>query len=804
MNKIKRVSLIVLSIIMCFWTIEFVSIGRGLNVYGLTVAAADAASSVIRVKLSVGEPIEIAFTTSGTYSIGTQPLPSGQYRIKLENGSISMINEDGATLLTSSTTLMIQENLNPDPAAVNLISMRVADVTRKYLGSMKFWIDGTHIDAVNHVYLEKYLYGVVPYEMSDYFPLEALKAQAVAARCYAIKDLEGTRSGTYDIGDTSSDQVYKGYDPSLTNSKKAVDATAGKVLTYSGTIIDAYYSASNGGQTDRTENVWSTALPFFKIREDTYDLANPYSLQKVVYFPIGSEQDKVEGDPSSETISYSEDIMDPKLVDFLKTFAVKALVAKNATLPVGSKYAVLQDTITVKAITGMTAIQTDANPHCDHHPDSTDDEPHDADNCPSIDFTGLKMTVLLKVAQEDAAAEGGYRLVDYSWNFQFVISTYLKSVTYPQWEVFSTTSSLRIYAVERGKDANGAEAFKLINRRYGHGIGLSQRGAQQRAKDQNPDINQFQNILAFYYPKTVLADSGLVEPQLPPLPELIPAEITAPKEVTGLSAISSSYNSIKLNWTAVTDATRYIIYRATAPEGPYNYIAVLPGTSYVNSGLVTGTTYYYKIRAYTLFDTIKVYSEFSTVVSAKPIPTVPTGLTAISSSYNSIKLNWTAVTGATRYIIYRATAPEGPYNYIAVLPGTSYVYSGLVTGTTYYYKIRAYTLIDTIKVYSGVSTVVSAKPIPTVPTGLTAISSSYNSIKLNWTAVTGATRYIIYRATALEGPYYYIAVLPGTSYVNSGLVTGTTYYYKIRAYTLIDTIKVYSGISTVVSVKPLS
>jgi SpoIID/LytB domain protein len=65
------------------------------------------------------------------------------------------------------------------------------------------------VDVINHLYLEKYLYGVVPYEMSNSFPAGALKAQAVAARGYSVARLENARLLTYDISDTSSDQVYK-------------------------------------------------------------------------------------------------------------------------------------------------------------------------------------------------------------------------------------------------------------------------------------------------------------------------------------------------------------------------------------------------------------------------------------------------------------------------------------------------------------------------------------------------------------------------------------------------------------------
>lgn len=553
----KKIVLLILCLTLCFST--FVFIGED-SLLASTSLDADVPASIIRVKLSVGDVSEISFTINGIYSINSVQLPAGTYRVRNENNILSLINNDGVILYTNSSSLMLHENLNPDPSAFNLVTLRAGGVNRNYLGSMKFWLNGSYIEVINHVYLEKYLYGVVAYEMSDSFPLEALKAQTVAARCYAVKRLEGVRGARQDIGDTSSDQVYKGFNPSLANVRQAVDATAGQVLLYGNSIISTYYAASNGGQTDRTENVWSSALPYFKIREDPYDLANPASLQKIVYFPLGSQADKdeVNIDPTQR---YTQDDLDIRLLDFFRTQATQKLNSENASLPVGSQYDTNSSTIIVKAIVDMKAIQTSALPYCRHHAASTDSAPHDASNCPSIDFTGVIMTILLKVKQQNAEEAAGYKLVDYTWNFQFTISDYLKTSQYPQWQVFTPSNGLRIYAVESGNDPNGVASYKLINRRFGHGIGLSQRGAQQRAKDPNPEISQYQNILAFYYVNTVLADSGLTEPPILPIPT--PTPTPRPSEMPPLTVIFR-------DWDGTLIKTETVLYAgsATAPAAP--------------------------------------------------------------------------------------------------------------------------------------------------------------------------------------------------------------------------------------------
>lgn len=98
-----------------------------------------------------------------------------------------------------------------------------------YAGDLKLVNSGQGIDAYLTISMEDYLYGVVAYEMSDSFPLEALKAQAVAARTYAMRAKWNAGSREYDVVDTTADQVYKGYDPIYTRVIQAVNETRGIV-----------------------------------------------------------------------------------------------------------------------------------------------------------------------------------------------------------------------------------------------------------------------------------------------------------------------------------------------------------------------------------------------------------------------------------------------------------------------------------------------------------------------------------------------------------------------------------------------
>ncbi len=262
---------------------------------------------------------------------------------------------------------------------------------------------------------------------------------------------------------------------------------------------------------------------------------------------------------------------------------------------------------------------------------------------------------------------------------------------------------------------------------------------------------------------------------------------------TGVLAASASYSSVKVSWTAVPGATGYQVYRATSSTGAYALAGTVTSSSFTNTGLTAGTTYYYKVRSYA--GTTKVYSAFSSVVSARPVPAAPTSPKATPATYNSIKVTWAAVSGATNYELYRATSSTGTY---ALLTTTSYTYytnTSVNTGAAYYYKVRAYRLVGSTKVYGAFSAVASARTALGTPSSVKAAPVTYSSIKVTWSAVTGASGYVVYRATSSTGTYASVGTATSTSFTNTSIATGITYYYKVRAYRLVGSTKVYSSYS---------
>ncbi|MBM3803388.1 MAG: SpoIID/LytB domain-containing protein [Acidimicrobiia bacterium] len=147
---------------------------------------------------------------------------------------------------------------------------------RTYRGAMLLIPDAGRMRIVNKVPIEEYLYSVVASEVSPSWHMEALKAQAVAARTYAYYHVVHPRSpGKFDVFDDIRSQVYGGYSKEHARVREAVDATRGQILTSGGRVVLAYFTSNNGGTTADPQFVFGTALPYLKANADEYSTTQP-------------------------------------------------------------------------------------------------------------------------------------------------------------------------------------------------------------------------------------------------------------------------------------------------------------------------------------------------------------------------------------------------------------------------------------------------------------------------------------------------------------------------------------------------
>ena len=458
--------------------------------FALPVAAA-ADYSVIRVRLSASYD-DIDLGVKGVYLLKeTGAIISSDINISLSGSQL--VVRSGSNVLYTGTefTLVRQSGM--------LRQYNRQHGWRHYLGDMNYKVapdglGGYKLAVTNYVGLEDYLVGVVGYEMSNSFPLEALKAQAVAARSYAASKISPKAS--YDIVDTASDQVYKGYDASLTNVIAAVNATKGQVLVNaSGAVIMAYYSASNGGQTETTLNAWGTALPYYEMKDDPYDLRNPQSpVAKLTIPKVVSEASPLDASLSA----FLKSQVSPRLYalgysGFTDTFSI---VGCSAATPYAPKYAAPSRCYTRVKLYLTVAVSgagsSVAPPQFLALQGIPDYVLYVNENrlVTLAEKAQIEAEYYALVSSGGAGGSGAVVPVELDLAFSDLASAGL-----------FTNSSLRMYGAEET-----ATAFELVNRRYGHGVGMSQRGAQQMASEGM----SYMDILNFYYSNVSIAQISTV------------------------------------------------------------------------------------------------------------------------------------------------------------------------------------------------------------------------------------------------------------------------------------------------------
>jgi len=262
------------------------------------------------------------------------------------------------------------------------------------------------------------------------------------------------------------------------------------------------------------------------------------------------------------------------------------------------------------------------------------------------------------------------------------------------------------------------------------------------------------------------------------------AKPTAPTQVpaapSGLMATPAN-TQVSLTWAASATATSYNVKRATTTGGPYTKISSPTSPSFADTGLTNGTTYFYVVSAVNSAGE----SANSAEVSAKPTapaqaPAAPTGLMATPANAQ-VSLAWTASTGATSYNVKRSTTTGGPYTKISSPAATNFTDTNLTNGTTYFYVASAVNAAgESVNSAQASATPVAPTQAPAAPTGLIATGGNAQ-VSLSWTASSGAISYHLKRSTATGGPYTQVSAPTTTSFTDTGLTNGTTYFYVVSA-----------------------
>jgi stage II sporulation protein D len=187
----------------------------------------------------------------------------------------------GDAVLGPKLQLKVQDPAKPDPATKALTGPLVfapgaqpLELGKPYRGQIQVAVVNGKLRAIDVVGLEAYVDAVVPSEMPRSWLPEALKAQAVAARSYALSHLQ--TGAAFDLYPDVRSQVYGGVRAEQPETNAAVAATAGQVLTYGGKVAETFFYSTSGGRTLSAEDAWGTAIPYLVSVPDPYDTISPY------------------------------------------------------------------------------------------------------------------------------------------------------------------------------------------------------------------------------------------------------------------------------------------------------------------------------------------------------------------------------------------------------------------------------------------------------------------------------------------------------------------------------------------------
>lgn len=344
--------------------------------------------------------------------------------------------------------------------------LRIQQELNLYPGDLSLSLSNGSLVPILTLPVEEYLHGVVPYEMSDEFPLEALKAQAIAARTYTLANLKADRQ--YDLEDNTNDQVFRGINDNSPHSDTAIKETRGTVLTYQGSYASTFYTASNGGFTESAYNSWGREkIPYLQVKEDPFDAENPLSIVRSATIPKN-----LDGQSINESA-------------FLSGLRTKVSEALNKET--GKEEPVRFQPIRIQRITPHTT--------------------RDGSDYGVMTMLRFEIEVMVETTvtemEDTEVSFGSDGSVLQENSGQAVSKTVIRkpaaiNIEIPVFPEIESALGLSINRNENEIVTVRETDFDFIIqfRRYGHGVGLSQRGAEQMAGAHGWDHKQ---ILNFYF-----------------------------------------------------------------------------------------------------------------------------------------------------------------------------------------------------------------------------------------------------------------------------------------------------------------
>jgi stage II sporulation protein D len=228
---------------------------------------------------------DLEYTASKTIRV---LLASGRSSLTISSATPFKVTDAGGTTYdVADLSLQLDSSLSvnlsgggsrslAEPLVFTAGSSPLAFAGRIYRGRFNVSVVGDKLRLINYVGLEPYLYGVVPCESPHDWPADALEAQAVVARSYALVSIKP--SSSFDVYADTRSQVYHGRSGEYPESTAAVDSTQGETVYYDGEVAHTFFFSTSGGRTAAIQDAWPKAapLPYLVSVNDPYDGASPY------------------------------------------------------------------------------------------------------------------------------------------------------------------------------------------------------------------------------------------------------------------------------------------------------------------------------------------------------------------------------------------------------------------------------------------------------------------------------------------------------------------------------------------------
>ena len=273
-------------------------------------------------------------------------------------------------------------------------------------------------------------------------------------------------------------------------------------------------------------------------------------------------------------------------------------------------------------------------------------------------------------------------------------------------------------------------------------------------------------------------------------------------KVTGAKLAGRAADALRINWTKNANADGYIV--EMYQNGKWERVAKITNsntTTYRKAGLKAGTVYNFRVKAYKMYGSTAIYSEYSATVTARTNPSVMTGAKLGGRAADALRINWTKNASADGYIVEMYQGNE--WVRVAKITSnstTTFRKAGLKASTVYKFRVKAYKMEGKTAVYGAYSATVAARTNPSVIKGAKLGGRAADALRINWTKNASADGYIVEMYQGNK--WVRVAKITNsntTTFRKAGLKASTVYKFRVRAYKMSGSTALYGNYSATVT-----